>query len=101
MFGDYTLILIILSSLVSLVLIYMFLKFSHPLARLSLSVVLGGAIGNLIDRIRFFEVIDFIDFYFWSYNFPVINVADIMVTCGTVLLVIFVIFYYKEDKGHA
>lgn len=58
-------------------------------------VLLAGAIGNLIDRIRLNYVIDFI--YFSLIDFPVFNVADIYVTVSAVLLFVFVIFYYKED----
>lgn len=48
----------------------------------ALGLLVGGAIGNLIDRLRFGHVVDFIDFGFW----PVFNVADSAVTCGVILL---------------
>jgi len=47
-------------------------------------MALGGAAGNLIDRLRLGYVIDFIDLHFW----PVFNVADIGITCGAILVVI-------------
>jgi signal peptidase II len=53
----------------------------------SLSLILGGAVGNLIDRVRFGEVIDFLDFYLASYHWPAFNVADTSISCGAVLLV--------------
>ena len=65
------------------------------LFRLCLVGILSGAIGNLIDRILFSYVRDFI--YFSLINFPVFNVADIYVTCATFLLAVLVLFYYKED----
>lgn len=55
----------------------------------------AGAIGNMIDRIRLGYVIDFL--YFKLIDFPIFNVADIYVTVSTILLVILVMFYYKED----
>ena len=60
-----------------------------------LTLISAGAVGNLIDRIRLGYVRDFI--YFSLIDFPVFNVADIYVTVSTVLLVLFVLFYYKEE----
>jgi signal peptidase II len=50
--------------------------------------VLGGAVGNLIDRLRFREVIDFIDIYWGSYHWPAFNVADSAITIGVALIVL-------------
>ncbi len=60
-----------------------------------LTLISAGAVGNLIDRIRLGYVRDFI--YFSLIDFPVFNVADIYVTVSTVLLVLVVLFYYKEE----
>ncbi len=54
---------------------------------LALALVLGGALGNLVDRIAYGYVIDFLDFYWDVYHFPAFNVADSAITCGAVLLV--------------
>lgn len=62
---------------------------------LLLVMIAAGAVGNMIDRLRYDYVVDF--FYFSLINFPVFNVADIYVTVGTALLVILVLFYYKEE----
>jgi signal peptidase II len=62
---------------------------------LGLSLILGGAIGNLIDRIRFREVIDFLDFYVGPYHWPAFNVADSAITVGTFLVAISLIFHQK------
>jgi signal peptidase II len=53
-----------------------------------LSVILGGALGNLIDRVRLGYVIDFLDFYVKDYHWPAFNVADSAVTVGTFWLFI-------------
>ena len=53
---------------------------------LSLSLVLGGAIGNLIDRFRYGEVVDFLDFYFHSYHWPAFNIADSAICIGIGLM---------------
>ncbi|MFW7341191.1 signal peptidase II [Pollutimonas sp. H1-120] len=53
----------------------------------SLMCILGGAIGNVIDRIQHGHVIDFLLFYWNNWYFPAFNVADVSITCGAVLLV--------------
>lgn len=59
------------------------------ISKVSISLIIGGAIGNLIDRIFRYFVIDFISVTFPNgYEFPVFNVADIAVVCGTFLLII-------------
>jgi len=55
---------------------------------LALSLVLGGALGNLIDRVRFGYVVDFLDFYYGNYHWPAFNVADSAITGGVILLVL-------------
>lgn len=60
-----------------------------------LVMIAGGAIGNLIDRLRLDYVVDFI--YIVLINFPIFNVADMYVTFSTVLLIIQVLFVYKEN----
>jgi signal peptidase II len=52
----------------------------------SLSLILGGAIGNLIDRLRMGEVIDFLDFHWYAHHWPAFNVADSAITIGVLLL---------------
>jgi signal peptidase II len=52
----------------------------------SLSMILGGAAGNLIDRLRVGEVIDFIDLHWYQYHWPAFNVADSAITIGVALL---------------
>lgn len=58
-------------------------------------LLVAGAVGNMIDRIRLEYVVDFL--YFELIDFPVFNVADIYVTVGTFVLVILILFYYKEE----
>lgn len=64
----------------------------------SLGVIVSGGIGNLIDRVRFGYVVDFIEPVF--VNFAVFNIADCAVTCGAVVLVIYLLFdSFKKDKS--
>jgi signal peptidase II len=68
-------------------------------SKLSLTLIAGGAIGNFIDRVRLNYVIDFLDVRFGSfYDFPVFNIADSLVVCGTILLLI-LIFVNKFEKS--
>lgn len=70
------------------------------MAKSSLALVIGGAVGNLIDRIRLGYVIDFFDFRL--IDFPVFNVADIAVCIGVGMLMIHLIFFddnSKDDKN--
>jgi signal peptidase II len=63
-------------------------KYPHQrLFALALSLVLAGAIGNVIDRIVFGAVVDFLDFHALGYHWPAFNVADSAITCGAALLV--------------
>ena len=58
---------------------------------LALSLVAGGAVGNLIDRVRYGEVVDFLDFHIGSLHWPAFNVADSAITTGVVLLIVLII----------
>lgn len=89
----------ILAPVVSALLIYAAMRLPddrryRPLI-LDLSFIAAGAIGNLIDRVRFSYVVDFI--YFRLIDFPVFNVADIYITCACVLLAFRMLFYYKDS----
>ena len=63
---------------------------------LGLSLILGGAAGNLTDRLRFGEVIDFLDVHLGSYHWPAFNVADSAITAGTFLVVLHLLFTIRD-----
>jgi len=78
-------------SLIAIALILMYvrqLKEEELLTPLSLSLVLTGAAGNLIDRFRLGGVVDFLDFYYKGWHWPAFNVADASITIGVMLLAI-------------
>jgi len=62
-----------------------------------LALIIGGALGNLIDRLRFGQVTDFIDVYWQDAHFPAFNVADSAITVGAVLLIWFGLFATKKS----
>ncbi len=88
-----------LISVILVILIYKKVIFKKdPFMYIPLTLVLGGAVGNLIDRVRIDgRVIDFIDFRIW----PIFNFADSAIVCGMLVLLIHVLFHApeKEDEG--
>ncbi|MEA2087539.1 MAG: signal peptidase II [Candidatus Caldatribacteriota bacterium] len=92
-------VIAVLISVILVILIYKKIIFKKdPFMYIPLTLVLGGAVGNLIDRVRVNGmVIDFIDFRIW----PVFNFADSAIVCGMLVLLIHVLFRApeKEDEG--
>ena len=88
---------------------YVFKKISENDVKLSvaLSLVIAGAIGNLIDRLRFGFVVDFLDFHWrWTYHFPAFNVADSAICLGVGLIMLDLILqdtntFEKKTESHA
>jgi len=72
-----------------LLIIYYLVKNKHgsTVAVVSLTLIFGGAVGNLIDRIRFGAVVDFLDFYLGTFHWPAFNVADSAITVGAILMI--------------
>lgn len=73
-------------------------KTSRPWLMTGLGLVLGGALGNFIDRIRFGEVVDFLQFFFGAYQFPIFNVADSGIVVGVILILIDTLLSAKDEK---
>ncbi|MBI3753933.1 MAG: signal peptidase II [Deltaproteobacteria bacterium] len=85
-------------SIVALIVVFLvYRKIENNLPyRIALSLIAGGAVGNLIDRVRFGEVTDFLDVYIGRYHWPAFNVADSAITIG-VFLAVFSL--YKKEGG--
>jgi signal peptidase II len=79
-------ILLAITLVIILLLGLWFRRESHRLTLIGLGLVLTGAIGNFIDRLRFGAVIDFLHFYWDTWHFPTFNIADAAITCGIGLL---------------
>jgi signal peptidase II len=73
-------------------------SFATPLTRLGLSLILGGALGNLYDRIVHGTVTDFIEVYHGDWSFPAFNVADSAITVGACFLLIDLLWPRREIK---
>ena len=98
---EHTWVLTLISLGASILLAVLLFKkvFPHPFAMTCLSVVLAGAVGNLIDRAFLGYVTDMFQTLF--INFAVFNVADICVVCGGIAFcVYYLLFHGKEDKDH-
>ena len=67
----------------------------------ALTFILGGAIGNLIDRFAYGEVIDFLDFYWASYHWPAFNIADSFITVGVTITIYCLVKAKGEDPFSA
>lgn len=93
-----TFFIIITSVVIAVVAIYRIkVRGFNSFANIALDLIIAGAIGNLIDRIRIGYVVDFIDVNFWGfYDFPVFNVADICVVIGTFLLALLILLNKYE-----
>ena len=90
---------ILLTVVLLAILFYLFKKsyVKNLFMRTGLLLIISGAIGNLIDRILFGYVVDFIDFYI--IDFPVFNVADCLICVGAAMLLIYYIFIEKDIKN--
>lgn len=90
--------LITLTAIVGVAAILVYSRYpqaNRVLVRVALGLLLGGAVGNLIDRIRFGKVVDFIDVGAW----PVFNVADSAVVVGVILIIYYFLFGQKRGVG--
>lgn len=90
MFSGYNvpLILIVVTGAISLVLLFWLMRNRDRATALGISLVLGGALGNIVDRVRFGAVADFLDFHLAGYHWPAFNVADATIFIGVVVLCI-------------
>ena len=77
-----------LSGVVSIALVVWLtrLRSDERMTAVSLALILGGALGNLLDRVRLGKVVDFLDFYWQQWHWPAFNVADSAITIGVVLM---------------
>lgn len=82
------LVMIIATGVIIALLIYYMWRRAKSYERVPLVLIIGGALGNLIDRIRFGAVIDFLDFHIGAMHWPAFNIADAFITIGVVLYIL-------------
>lgn len=70
----------------------------NPLLQIAIALILGGAIGNLIDRAMTGAVVDFIQVYYSTYYFPAFNIADSAISVGAALLILDMLLESKRSK---
>ena len=73
-------------AVVVIILMYRSTPPDRTVVRLGLSLIMGGAIGNLIDRLRYDAVIDFLDVHWYHYHWPAFNIADAAISVGVAIL---------------
>ena len=97
--GNQTIFLIIVSIICLIILNKFILEEELPKNSLiPLGCLLGGIVGNLIDRIIFKSVTDYLSIFIFKYSFPVFNIADIGITVGTALLILNIVLEEKKNK---
>jgi len=97
--GIRQMVFIVLSSVAICLIFYFYRRTprSHPWLAGGFALILGGAIGNLIDRIRFGKVVDFLDFYIGRYHWPAFNLADSAITIGIVIFIVHILLNKIPD----
>jgi len=90
--------LIIMASVIAIVFAFWLCRANRWMEIIALSMVIGGAIGNIIDRLHFGAVADFFDFYIGDWHYPAFNIADSLISIGVVILIIFNLFFAEDKK---
>ena len=94
--GPYILTTIALG--ITLTFCYWLVRAKHPVYAFGYALVIGGALSNIIDRLRFGAVIDFLDVHAYGYHWPAFNVADCAIVAGIGLLIIVSLSFDLKDK---
>ena len=97
---EHTWLLTVVTAVLMAVIAWALVKkaFPHPAAMWTLTLILGGGLGNLIDRVRLGYVVDMFHFEFFP-SFPVFNVADICVVCGTIGFAAYYLLLHEKVTG--
>jgi|SRR3972149_2808269 len=71
----------------------------HLWLKIALALIIGGTLGNLYDRVIFHKVIDFLDFYFRQWHYPIFNIADSAICVGAIMLIIDIMRKERKTKS--
>ena len=97
--GQIAFLSLISAAAIGLMLWYLYTKKPDRLSRIALALMIGGAAGNLFDRLYFGYVRDFLDFYIFGYDFPIFNIADSALCIGVFLLALAALKEEKKENG--
>ena len=102
MFNNWGLSGVIVLSFVAFVIIFFLVRWlktePSPLVQLSLGFIIGGALGNVVDRVRLGAVVDFLDFSFGEYHWPAFNVADSFICIGACIVIVHGLWVKPADS---
>ncbi len=89
-----TFLFLLVSSVAVCFIFYFYSKIprTHSMLATGMALIMGGAVGNLIDRIRFGKVVDFLDFYIRNMHWPAFNIADSAISIGMIIFVFHILF---------
>jgi signal peptidase II len=90
---------IVLVALCVILFLYQRLRRDSFFYELSLALIAGGALGNLIDRVRLGSVVDFLDFYIGRHHWPAFNAADSAITVGVAIFLVYSLFFEEKNKN--
>jgi signal peptidase II len=95
-----TVVFLFISSLAVGLILYFYIKTPREFIFLScaFALIFGGAIGNLIDRVRFGAVVDYLDFYIGKYHWPAFNIADSAITVGMFIFIYHLVFKKMPEE---
>ena len=94
-------ILIGISVVITLIFLYILMTKPVSMQAWGIALIIGGAIGNVIDRLRFGAVIDFIDVHIGDYHWPAFNIADACICVGVAMLLVLGLFFEKSETAAA
>jgi signal peptidase II len=101
MFNNFGINGVYILSGVALIIVAMLLKWlkgeRSKVIQVALGMIIGGALGNVIDRIRLGAVFDFLDFYVGEYHWPAFNAADSFICIGATIIVVHGLFFNKKE----
>lgn len=84
-------VLTAVSGIVTLMMLFIIIRSQNKRLQACLAIISAGSLGNLVDRIRYRAVTDYLDFHFGNYVFPTFNLADMLIVCGTILLALLIL----------
>ena len=93
-----TIVISVIAILVAVAIVRTARTLTNPWGAVVLGGILGGAVGNLIDRIRYGVVVDFLDAHVHQYHWPVFNVADSAISVGVTLLLLEMFLEWRRER---